>query len=128
MKAPLLIGCDVRNMDNDTIEILQNKDIIAVNQDPLGIQGHIVWRHGKTYEIWACDLVGGKEAVILFNRWGKDPDTMTLYFNMIGFTWGTTLEIYDLWNHKSLGTFTGVFVGENIPAQGNMMLRVTPIL
>ena len=42
MKAPLLIGCDVRNMSAETKTILTNKEVIAVNQDPLGIQGRRV--------------------------------------------------------------------------------------
>ncbi|KAM0055093.1 putative alpha-galactosidase [Helianthus debilis subsp. tardiflorus] len=42
MKAPLLIGCDVRNMTVESFEILSNKEVIAVNQDPLGIQGRKV--------------------------------------------------------------------------------------
>ncbi|XP_059666833.1 alpha-galactosidase 3 isoform X2 [Cornus florida] len=42
MKAPLLVGCDVRNMTAETFEILSNKEVIAVNQDPLGVQGRKV--------------------------------------------------------------------------------------
>ncbi|XP_010252090.1 PREDICTED: alpha-galactosidase 3 isoform X2 [Nelumbo nucifera] len=47
MKAPLLIGCDVRNMTAETLEILSNKEVIAVNQDPLGVQGRKVYAEGK---------------------------------------------------------------------------------
>lgn len=128
MKSPLLIGCDVRDMSNATVEILQNRDIIAVNQDPLGIQGHRVWNDEKKHEIWAGKLIKDRTAVILFNRDGENGDNITLDFNMIGLTPGTTAEIYDLWQHKSLGTYYGSFVGKNIPKHGNIMIGVTPVL
>uniref|UniRef100_A0A804PLF1 Alpha-galactosidase n=1 Tax=Zea mays TaxID=4577 RepID=A0A804PLF1_MAIZE len=47
MKAPLLIGCDVRNMTSETMEILSNKEVIQVNQDPLGVQGRKNLGQGK---------------------------------------------------------------------------------
>lgn len=129
MKSPLLIGCDVRDMSNATKEILLNKDIIAVNQDPLGIQGHRVWTSDdKKIEVWSGDLLGGKKAVVLFNRDGKDVEDITLEFRMIGLTDGTTAEVYDMWTHKTLRTFYGSFVGKNIPKHGNMMLRITPVV
>ena len=46
VKAPLIIGCDITNMSNDTFTILTNKEVIAVNQDPLGIQGIKVSTNG----------------------------------------------------------------------------------
>lgn len=55
MKAPLLIGCDVTNMTSATFEILTNKEVIAVNQDPLGVQGHKVAKNGDL-EVWAGPL------------------------------------------------------------------------
>jgi len=42
VKAPLIIGCDMTNMDNDTFYILSNEEVIAVSQDPLGVQGHML--------------------------------------------------------------------------------------
>ncbi|PPE01060.1 hypothetical protein GOBAR_DD01911 [Gossypium barbadense] len=47
MKAPLLIGCDVRNMTAETLEILSNKEVISVNQDSLGVQGRKVYVSGE---------------------------------------------------------------------------------
>ncbi|ONM18898.1 Alpha-galactosidase 3 [Zea mays] len=47
MKAPLLIGCDVRNMTSETMEILSNKEVIQVNKDPLGVQGRKILGQGK---------------------------------------------------------------------------------
>jgi len=41
-KSPLIIGCDVRNIDKATLAIISNEEVIAVNQDALGVQGHRV--------------------------------------------------------------------------------------
>lgn len=56
MKAPLLVGCDVRNMTKETLEILSNKEVIAVNQDPLGIQGRKVKVSGTDDCLQGLDL------------------------------------------------------------------------
>ncbi|OEL23694.1 Alpha-galactosidase 3 [Dichanthelium oligosanthes] len=70
MKAPLLIGCDVRNMTSETLEILSNKEVIQVNQDPLGVQGRKILGQGKfgCREVWAGPLSGNRLAVALWNR------------------------------------------------------------
>lgn len=138
MKSPLLIGGDLRNMKDEDKEILLNKDIIAVNQDRLGIQGHRYWSDKddeKTpavepgaLEIWACDLEGGVKAVILFNRNGKDGISFPLNFNDIGLTDGTYAEVYDMWKHEVVERTTGYYTAFNIPKHGNVMLRIKPIL
>jgi hypothetical protein len=46
MKAPLIIGCDITKMSNDTFNILSNEEIIAINQDPMGVQGRRRWSYG----------------------------------------------------------------------------------
>ncbi|KAI3690745.1 hypothetical protein L2E82_48952 [Cichorium intybus] len=69
MKAPLLVGCDVRNMTTETFEILSNKEVIHVNQDPLGIQVRKV-KVSETdacLQVWAGPLSGTRFAVVLWN-------------------------------------------------------------
>lgn len=85
LKAPLLIGCDLNNMSADTVRILSNKEIIAINQDPLGIQGHRVKKSGLwfySYQLWMGKLVDGI-AVILFNTsaWER---TLSFTFEEVG--------------------------------------------
>ena len=68
-KAPLLIGCDVRNISKDTLDLLTNPEVIAVNQDPLGIQGRKVRIDvGNSTDVWAGALVDGSRAVVTLNR------------------------------------------------------------
>lgn len=64
-------GCDITNMSPETKAILMNKEVISVNQDPLGRQGRKVKVDGDK-EVWAGPLADGSMAVILFNRGGKE--------------------------------------------------------
>ncbi|ONK56614.1 uncharacterized protein A4U43_C10F10750 [Asparagus officinalis] len=98
-KAPLLIGCDVRSMDKATHEILSNSEVIAVNQDKLGVQGKkIKWDGGL--EVWAGPLSGGRVAVVLWNRRGSET-SITANFEDIGLKSSDAVEVRDLWEHST---------------------------
>src|SRR5689334_4381635 len=74
MAAPLIAGNDIAHMDEVTRSILLNKDVIAVDQDKLGVQGHRAAKDGDS-EIWVKPLSGGAKALLLFNR-GDTPATI----------------------------------------------------
>ncbi|RLN38859.1 alpha-galactosidase [Panicum miliaceum] len=95
-KAPLIIGCDVRHMSQETYDILANKEVIAVNQDPLGVQGKKVRMEGSN-EIWAAPLSGYRTAVVLLNRHATDEATITAHWDDVGLPAGTAVEARDLW-------------------------------
>lgn len=101
MKSPLLIGCDVRNMTAETFEILSNEEVIAVNQDPLGVQGRKVYAYGPDgcSQVWAGPLSGQRLAVVLWNRCSK-PRTITAKWNSLGLESSTSVSIRDLWTHE----------------------------
>ncbi|KAL0401100.1 UNVERIFIED_CONTAM: Alpha-galactosidase 3 [Sesamum latifolium] len=101
MKAPLLIGCDVRNMTQETFEIISNEEVIAVNQDPLGVQGRKVYSYGPDdcYQVWAGPLSGQRLAVVLWNR-GSKPATITAKWASLGIESSTSVSIKDLWTQK----------------------------
>ncbi|KAL4576669.1 hypothetical protein LXL04_012767 [Taraxacum kok-saghyz] len=98
-KAPLLVGCDVRSMSKETHEILSNKEVIAVNQDKLGIQGKKVKKDGDL-EVWAGPLSHNKVAVILWNRGGSTTE-ITAYWSDIGLDSKTVVKVRDLWAHST---------------------------
>lgn len=76
IKSPLLLAMDLRAIPPEILEIISNPEIIAINQDPLGIQGYNRPSfNGKDLEIWAGNLQGGDMAVVLFNR---SPQTGTI--------------------------------------------------
>ena len=57
MKAPLIIGCDVTNMSDSTLSIVTNPEVIAVNQDPLGVQGKKVALYSTQYQNLKSDVI-----------------------------------------------------------------------
>jgi alpha-galactosidase len=123
LAAPLIAGNDLRDMSADTKEILTNREVIAIDQDPLGKQGHRV-KADADCEVWSKQLKDGSRAVVLFNRRATDT--------MISFTWediGYPAHIYatvrDLWAHKDVGKFDGKWVA-SVPSHGVVMIKVTP--
>lgn len=84
LNSPLLLGNDLRNMSPQTLGILTNKEIIAINQDSLGIQGFKYKKEG-TVEIWVKPMVNNEWAICFFNR-SQQPTEFT-------FNWeGTTIK------------------------------------
>ncbi|KAK6122458.1 hypothetical protein DH2020_043795 [Rehmannia glutinosa] len=99
-KAPLLIGCDVRNITKDVMEIIANKEVIAVNQDKLGVQAKKVRMEGDL-EVWAGPLSNYRVAVLLFNR-GAIRTAISAYWDDIGIPPSSSAIARDLWEHKTL--------------------------
>ena len=123
LAAPLLAGNDIANMSPETRAILLNKDVIAIDQDLMGIQGHRNWKSGDL-EVWSKQLADGGRAVILFNR-GAAPARITARWSDIGYPSTVTAQVRDLWSHKDLGPVTGSYSAE-VPSHGVEMLHVKP--
>lgn len=117
--APLFAGNDLTKMAPATRATLTNREVIAVDQDRAGIQGHRVWQEGPL-EIWVKPLADGSKAVGLFNRENHSM-TMTLNLKTIGITGPAKLR--DLWAHKNLGSFVGSYT-TTVPRHGVALLRV----
>lgn len=99
-KAPLLIGCNLRNITKETMEILGNREVIAVNQDPLGVQAKKVRMVGGR-EIWAGPLSDYRVALVILNR-EPERTAITAEWDDIGLPSNTLVEARDLWEHKTL--------------------------
>ncbi|KAH9314355.1 hypothetical protein KI387_022982, partial [Taxus chinensis] len=101
--APLLVGCDVRKMTNETFEILSNEEVIAVNQDTLGIQGRKVSTEGTDGcgQVWAGPLSEGRLAVALWNRC-SEPTSVKANWDAIGLDPNVVVKVRDLWKHETL--------------------------
>jgi alpha-galactosidase len=118
LAAPLLSGNDLSKMDEVTKSILLNKEVIAVDQDKLGIQGS---RIGPP-QIWLKPLSGGAKAVALFNYVIDDEaEPLTLKFKDIGFT--GQVHARDLWAHKDLGVLHDSYT-VTVPQGGVVMLKI----
>jgi alpha-galactosidase len=123
LAAPLMAGNDLRNMTSETKEILTNKEVIAINQDPLGIQGCKV-SDGGAVEVWMKPLSGGERAVILFNR-GSVIAPISVSWEQIGLGAGISAQVRDLWARKNLGSIKDRFTARVEP-HGVVMIRVRP--
>ncbi len=119
LAAPLIAGNDLTDMSESTKSILINKEVIAVDQDKLGIQGDRVKAVGP-FETWMKPLSEGAKAVALFNR-TEFPYTMTLELSDVGFSGAVNAR--DLWEHKDIGPLNGSY-SVTVMGHGVVMLRL----
>ncbi|OAM86945.1 hypothetical protein AW736_25565 [Termitidicoccus mucosus] len=119
LAAPLLIGCDLTKLDDFTLNLLTNDEVIAVNQDPLGRAARRVARD-RNLEVWARPLADGSVAVGLFNR-GELPAKVTARWDNLGIHGARVVR--DLWRQQDLGSFEGEFSAE-IPRHGVLLVKI----
>jgi alpha-galactosidase len=123
MAAPLIAGNDLRAMSPETKAILTNREVIAVDQDPLGKQGILVWERPPELQVWSKPLSDGSWAVALLNR-GDSAATITAPFPQVGLR-RDSATVRDLWAHADLGVFTRKF-STRVNAHAVAMLRMSP--
>jgi alpha-galactosidase len=123
LAAPLIAGNDLRNMSPKIHVILTNKEVIAVNQDPLGRQGQRVWKNDDA-EVWSKQLNDGSRAVVLLNR-GSSEKEIAVNWKDIGYPDNIAASVRDLWQHKDAGKFTGKF-SATVPSHAATMITVKP--
>jgi alpha-galactosidase len=106
-------------MTPETIPLLTNPEVIAVDQDPAGVQGRRISQEGPL-EVWAKPLAGGGKAVALFNR-GESEERVTAEFRELGA--GASAAVRDLWARKDLGTFQDHYSAP-VPRHGVVLLKL----
>jgi alpha-galactosidase len=123
LAAPLMAGNDIRSMSNDVKEILTNKEVIAVDQDPLGRQGRRVSKKGDL-EVWSKELADGGRAVALLNRSGSES-AITVNWTDVGYPASIKAAVRDLWKHQDLPPATGNF-SASVASHGVVLVRIKP--
>jgi len=134
ISAPLLISADIRSMASPYFDIYINKDVIAVDQDPMGKQGFRLY--GDDLNItadYSVNVIGkplwdGSWAVVFINAGTKDSDVTcdTTCLSTMGY-FNTTLQVKNLWTHQNEGTFTGSYTVKSLLANGSSkMVRFIP--
>lgn len=118
--APLIAGNDLRYMSPEIIEVLTNKELIAVNQDLLGMQGKRI-RDDGDLEVWSKTLSGNRRALALLNK-SNAPADITVMWEEIGLQ--GKLKVTDLWQHKRLGRIERSFTGKSIPSHEALILLI----
>jgi alpha-galactosidase len=134
LAAPLIAGNDLRAMSDATRRILTNREVIAIDQDELGIQG-FRWRAEGELEIWARPLAGGAWAVCLLNRgavarkvvveWSDEPIADDLSGRRASFE---TMEylVRNVWGGGDLGSTRAALAAE-VAGHDVLMVRLTPV-
>ncbi len=134
LAAPMLIGCPIERLDDFTLNLLSNDEVIAINQDPLGKSARLV-KDETGVQIWLKQLEDGSYAVGLFNidgygtspesyfRWG-DEITKSYEFDFGSLGLMGQWKIRDVWRQKELGVFAGT-IKTNIRHHGVMLFRMS---
>ncbi|MFF4544987.1 ricin-type beta-trefoil lectin domain protein [Streptomyces sp. NPDC001406] len=121
--APLLAGNDLTTMTAETAAILKNSDVIAVDQDPRGLQGVKVAEDTTGLQVYGKVLAGtGNRAVVLLNR-TSSAQNITVRWSDLGLT-GASATVRDLWAQKDLGSYATGYT-TSVPAGGSVMLKVS---
>jgi len=121
LSAPLLIGCDMSQLDDFTKGLLSNDEVLAVSQDPLGKQASRVSVRGDL-QVWAKDLQDGSKAVGLFNL-GGGKATVTADWKDLGLNGDR--DVRDLWRQKDLGSFNDKYEA-SVPSHGVVLVKISP--
>ena len=125
MNSPLLAGNDLRNMSQQTIDILTNKEIIALNQDPLVYQARRLVDKNDL-EIWAKPLVhtmSGKVAVALLNR-SKKTQEISFNVDSVGINVAKGYSYRDIWAKKDYVKTNKKSLSFSVPSHGVVVLKI----
>ena len=120
LAAPLIAGNDVREMPDSILQILTNREVIAIDQDLAGHQARRVWQSGEQ-ELWSRPLANGDAAVAIFNRSG-DATTVHFRWKDAGVSKPPS-RARDLWSHTDLKP-AGPDFSTQVPSHGVALLRV----
>ncbi|MEW2399733.1 NPCBM/NEW2 domain-containing protein [Streptomyces sp. NPDC046862] len=120
MAAPLLIGSDLRSASDETFDILGNREVIAVDQDPLGRQGTVMSSEGGRWVV-SKEMKDGSRAVALFNETGSAQRISTTAA-AVGLPSADAYTLRDLWQHKNYNTAGRI--SATVPAHGTVLFRV----
>eukprot|EP00735_Rhodelphis_limneticus_P010352 TRINITY_DN3085_c0_g1::TRINITY_DN3085_c0_g1_i1::g.22263::m.22263 TRINITY_DN3085_c0_g1::TRINITY_DN3085_c0_g1_i1::g.22263 ORF type:complete len:432 (+),score=122.66,sp/Q42656/AGAL_COFAR/44.71/8e-114,Melibiase/PF02065.13/1.2e-22,Melibiase/PF02065.13/0.00058,Glyco_hydro_97/PF10566.4/9.8e-08,TrbC/PF04956.8/0.011,Raffinose_syn/PF05691.7/0.037,DUF1724/PF08350.5/0.26 TRINITY_DN3085_c0_g1_i1:41-1336(+) len=153
LAAPLIMGVDVRTLHTrpDILDILSNPEVIAIDQDPLGVQGNLVQDHvrGKVEagvclsvkekcahtQVWMRPLSDNRVALGLFNR-GDDfnennalfsSETIAVNLSELGLNPAQTYHVRDVWAHKDLGQVSGQFSSNALLPHELQLVVLTPV-
>jgi len=121
LNAPLLIGCDISKLDDFTLGLLTNDEVIAVNQDIMGRQAQQVMKT-DAYQVWIKDMADGSKVLGIFNLLDKD-DVIRFYWNNLKL--GENYHVRDLWRQKDIGRFRSMYA-TRVAAHGVTLIKIEP--
>lgn len=123
MASPLLIGADVTMLTNESLDILANPEVTAINQDKLGVQGVPVGPSTDTQSCWTKPLANGDVAVMLLNT-GDASATVSCTLAQLKVT-GKVTAVRDLLNRKPASVPSGDTLSAQLDSHDHQFLRLT---
>jgi alpha-galactosidase len=120
--APLILGSDPRALAPSTISMLENPEVLAVDQDRLGVQGTMIAERGSA-QVWAKPLAGGEVAVALLNR-GAQPLNIATTASQAGLLAARSYRVRDLWARET--TTSAGDIGAAVAPDSVVLYRVAP--
>lgn len=118
--APMLIGCPIETMDEFTLNLLTNSEVLEMHQDPVAIPGKSIY-HDETMDIVVKELANGDKAVGLFNL-KESEATLTLNWEALGIEGNHNVR--DLWRQKDIGVYNSKF-SANVPSHGVVLVKLS---
>jgi len=129
LAAPMILGCDLAQIDPFTLNLLTNDEVLAVNQDEMGNQAQRLIQTKDRWEVWSKDLADGSKAVGVFNLAPTERDETalreyTLDWNSIGLSGPQSVR--DLWRQKDLGVIEDSCT-VNLPEFSVCLMKIVPV-
>lgn len=118
LSAPMLLGCDLTKLDDFTLNLLTNSEVLDVHQDSKGMSAEQVYNKDD-FQVWTKPLEDGSTAIGFFNL-SSEPKTLNLAFDQFGMA--GKYKVRDLWRQKDLGEMEGS-IKLNIPIHGVLLTR-----
>jgi hypothetical protein len=121
--APLLVGADLTRLNDATLATLTNPEVLAVDQDALGLQAVKVASYGDGLEVWSKALAApGENAVLLLNRSGE-PTSIKVNWSDLGLADSSSATVRDIWAQRDLGSLNGSY-SATVPALDAVLVIV----
>ncbi len=121
LAAPLILGSDPRSLSQQSVAMLENPGVIAIDQDPLGVQGTLLSQQGDG-QVWVKPLSNGDRAVALLNR-GSTPALIATDASAIGLPPSRYYEVQDVWQGATASTTGGI--AASVPPSSALLYRVS---
>jgi alpha-galactosidase len=122
LAAPLMISDNLTKISTASLAAALNTEVIAIDQDPAGLQGTLLSSSGNG-EVWVKPLVGGSRAVALLNR-GSSAIKIETSASAIGLPSAPSYALRNVWTHTT--NATGGSISAKVPGDGTVLLRVSP--
>lgn len=122
LAAPLMVSEDLVSMSSATATTVSNREAIAIDQDPAGVQGRLLATSGSAGEVWVKPLSDGATAVALLNRSGRSIQIATSAA-AVGMPAASAYHVRNVWT-GALTSTTGA-IAANVPANGTALLRIS---